>query len=289
MSLSKGLFFCHSCHSKGNLLGFFRSLGLTRDVIERQYRFLIDSAAKNLPPPPDPLRCKVWELTPVEEGVLGFFEYAPTALLNQGYTNDTLYHFEVGFDQWHNRITFPLRDLKGTLVGISGRAADSGMFPRYKVYTKEYKLWRLPERGEPDKRAILWNAHQVYPAVYLQSPHDAKVIVVEGFKAAMWLWQAGVKNVVALLGSYLSWEQQWMLERLGATVYLFLDNNFAGRNGAIKAAETLTKSLTVHVVNYPERLIDVDEAQPDSCLPDEAVEQIEKAPTYLSWLLQYAD
>ena len=41
MSLSKGLFFCHACHAKGNLLSFFRDLGLTRDVIERQYRFLI--------------------------------------------------------------------------------------------------------------------------------------------------------------------------------------------------------------------------------------------------------
>ena len=287
MSLSKGLYFCHSCHSKGNLLGFFRELGLSRGIIERQYRFLIDEATNNLPPPPDPLRCKVWDLQPIDEAVLGLLEYAPTSLLQAGFTNDTLYHFEVGFDKWHQRITFPLRDVKGVLVGISGRAIHPGQEPRYKVYTKEYGAWRLPERTEPDKRALLWNAHYVYPEVYLQNPGDTFVVVVEGFKAAMWLWQSGIKNVVALLGSYLSWEQGWMLERLGATVYLFLDNNYAGRNGTIKAAENLTRSLNVHIVNYPDRLIEDEDAQPDNCLPNEAVKQMATAPTYLNWLLSH--
>ncbi len=287
MSLSKGLFFCHACHAKGNLLSFFRDLGLTRDVIERQYRFLIDEARKNMPPPPDPLRCGVWDLPPIEEGLLGLFDYCPIDLLHAGFTNDTLYHFEVGYDQWHKRITFPLRDLKGALVGISGRATLSSQEIRYKVYTREYGLWRLPERAEPDKRALLWNAHRVYPEVYLSNPGQTYVVVVEGFKAAMWMWQAGVKNVVALLGSYLSWEQKWILERLGATVYFFLDNNYAGRNGAIKAADSLARSLNVRVVEYPDRLIEEEKAQPDNCTPTEITEQMAVAPTYLNWLLKH--
>ena len=286
MSLSKGLFFCHSCHTRGNLLTFFRNLGLTRDIIERQYRFLIDSASKNLPPPPDPLRCKVWDLTPLEEGILGLFEYCPTELLKSGFTNDTLYRFEVGYDRWHQRITYPLRDIKGSLIGISGRATSDRQI-RYKVYTKEYSAWKLPERLEVDKRALLWNAHQVYPEVYLTNPGQTYVVVVEGFKAAMWLWQAGIKNVVALLGSYLSWEQKWILERLGTTVYLFLDNNYAGRSGTIKTADALTKSLNVHIIEYPEHLITNEEAQPDNCTPAEALEQLAIAPTYLNWLLKH--
>lgn len=288
MSLSKGLYFCHACQSKGNLLTFLRELGVSRTLIERQYRFLIDEAAKNLPPPPDPLRVKVWELTPVDESVLGLFEYYPTQLLDAGFTKETLYHFEVGYDQWHQRITYPLRDIKGVLVGISGRATLEDQVPRYKVYTREYGLWRLPIRDEPDKRCLLWNAHQVYPQVYMRPPNDSVVVVVEGFKAAMWLWQSGIKNVVALLGSYLSWEQMWLLERLGARVLLFLDNNYAGRNGTIKAADLLTNSLNVGIVEYPPRLIEDEDAQPDSCTPDEVNEQVANAPTYLNWLMQYA-
>jgi len=287
LSLSKGLFFCHSCHAKGNLLSFFRDLGVPRDKIETHYRFLIDAAAKNMPPPPDPLHCGVWELPPIEEGILGLFDYCPTDLLNEGYTNNTLYHFEVGYDRWHRRITYPLRDIKGSLVGISGRATLKDQNPRYKVYTREYGLWKLPPRGKPDKRSLLWNAHRVYPEVYLSNPGQSKVVVVEGFKAAMWLWQCGISNVVALLGSYLSWEQRWMLERLGSTVYLFLDNDYAGRSGTIKAADTLAKSLNVHVIEYPERLIYEEKSQPDDCTPDEALNQMAISPTYLNWLMKH--
>ncbi len=288
MSLSKGVFFCHSCHNKGNLFAFLRDIGYSRGQIERGFRFLIDQAARNQPPPPNPLKPLVYELAPVEEAVLGLFDHCPTDLLDAGFHRDTLHHFEIGYDRWHQRITFPLRDLKGRLVGLSGRGAD-GVIPRYKVYDSEYKIWDLPQRGQLDRRAIMWNADKVYPQVYFENPGDTKVVVVEGFKACMWLWQAGIKNVVALMGTYLSWEHKWMLERLGASVYLFLDNNYAGRTGTINAAESLTKSLNVHVVEYPRRLLEDEDAQPDSCSPVEAVEVVAKAPSYLNWLLSHAD
>lgn len=286
MSLSRGVFFCHACHARGNLRSFLKAIGLDRGSIEQWYGFLIDEAAKNRPPDPDPLKPLVFELPAIDEAILGIFDYCPHELLDDGFTQKTLMHFEVGFDRWFNRITYPLRDLNGKLIGIMGRNPD-GDGPKYKVYTREYGTWRMPAASEPDKRAILWNAHNVYPTAYFCNPGETSVVVVEGFKAAMWLYQAGITNVVALLGSYLSWEHKWILERIGATVYLFLDNNYAGRSGTIQAADALSKSLTVHVVEYPSRLIDDEDAQPDSLLPIEVSEQLAKAPTYTSWILQH--
>ncbi len=284
LNLSTGLYFCHSCHEKGNLFTFLRDIGLSRDVIERDYRYLIDSASTNLPPPPDALRCRVFDLMPIEESLLGLFEFCPIELLQQGFKLETLRTFEVGYDKWFGRITYPLRDLSGKLVGLMGRNAD-GYGPRYKVYTKEYPMWGLPERTEPDKRLLLWNGFRVYTSLYLNAPTEP-VVVVEGFKAAMWVYQAGVKNVVALLGSYLSWEHQWTLERIGAPVLLFLDNNYAGRKGTFDAAEVLKRSLDVRIVEYPERLEADDDAQPDSLTPDEVVMQTARAPSYLNWMLK---
>lgn len=287
MSLSKGVYFCHSCHSRGNLFTFLRDIGLNRAVIERNYRFLIDQVAKSQPPAPNPLKPLVFELVPIEEAVLGLFDYCPTDMLDAGFHRDTLHYFEIGYDKWHQRITFPLRDLKGRLVGISGRASD-GVIPRYKIYDKEYQRWQLPQRGQLDRRAIMWNSHRVYPLVYFEHPGKTRVVVVEGFKACMWLHQCGISNVMALMGTYLSWEHHWMLERLGASVYLFLDNNYAGRSGTIQAAESLTKSLNVHVVRYPRRLEMDEKAQPDSCSPTEATEALASAPNYLNWLISHA-
>lgn len=288
LSLLKGVFFCHACHVRGNLHTFLRNLGVTRSVIDTQYRDLIDEASKNLPPPPDALNPKLYELPSIPEAVLGLLDYCPNALLSAGFTQQTLFHFEVGYDRWHLRMTFPLRDIKGQLVGISGRAED-GIKPRYKVYTTEYETWGLPAAAEPDRRCVLYNVDKIYPSVYFKNPTDEIVVVVEGFKACMWLWQAGIRNVVALLGTYLSWEHKWILEHLGAPVYLFLDNNYAGRDGTIKAADALAKSLNVHVVNYPARLEDDEDAQPDSCTVDEVLESIGSAPTYLAWLMRNAE
>ncbi len=283
MSLATGLFFCHACQEKGNLFTFLRNIGVPRDVIERGYRFLIDSAASNLPSTPDPLRPKIFSQAPIEEALLGIFENCPVELLNAGFSMETLYAFEVGFDEAHGRITFPLRDLNGKLVGISGRNPP-GIDPKYKVYTEEYKVWKLEPRAEPDKRFLLWNADKLYQSLYFSPPHEP-LVIVEGFKACMWVRQAGIKNVVALLGSYMSWEQRWIIERIGAPVIIFLDNNYAGRRGTVKMADVLKQTMNVGIALYPPRLEDDDKAQPDSCAPEEIVHAVTTAPSYLRWLM----
>ena len=284
MSLINGVFFCHSCHARGTLRTFLRDMGVGAQALKLRYDALIEAAKQNSPKPPDPTRPGVFEMLPIDETFLGLLDMCPTSLLEAGFEEKTLRHFEVGFDKWHNRITFPLRDIRGYLVGISGRAISSEAWPRYKIYDREYKTWGLPERLNWNKRGLLYNAHAVYPATLQLNPSTAFVAVVEGFKACMWVHQAGITNVVGLLGSYLSWEQQWILERLGVPVYLFLDNNNAGIDGVSKASAALTRSVDTLVVEYPKRLEEVDEAQPDSLEQDEVLEQFTKAVPYTTWL-----
>ena len=281
MSLITGLWFCHSCQAKGNLYTFLRDFGLNRQQIELRYQPLLEAAKRNLPPKPDPARPNVFSTDPIPEGLLGIFEHCPITLLEEGFEERTLKHFGVGFDMSHLRITFPLRDLAGNLVGISGRTVQD-YWPKYKIYTDEYPTWELPERINWDKRTVLWNADLIYPQVYFQT-EPAYIVVVEGFKAAMWLWQAGITNVVALLSTYLSNEQKWILERMGAPVYLWFDNNYPGQTGLVKTAENLRHSLRVGVIEYPERLIDDEDAQPDSCAIEETREQVRKARNYFDW------
>jgi len=281
MSLTTGLWFCHACQSKGNLYTFLRDFGINRVHIERVYRPLIDAASRSKPKELDPTRPKIFEEDPIPEGLLGIFEYCPKDLIEAGFTEETLQKFDVGFDMTHVRTTYPLRDLAGRLMGISGRS-PTNEWPKYKLYTEEYKAWDLPARMEPDKRKILWNAHSIYHQVYFQTMPEY-VVVVEGFKACMWLHQSGITNVVALLGTYLSKEQKWMLERMGAPIYLFLDNNEPGQIGLEKTAEVLKTSRFVNIVEYPDRLVEDEDAQPDSCTQDEVLNQVHNARNYFDW------
>lgn len=285
LSLQNGLWFCHSCQASGNLYTFLRDMGLSRVQIDITYKPLIEAAQDNSPERLDPLKPKaIFSDSPIEESLLGVFDYYPKDLIESGYLPATLNHFGVGFDMQHLRATYPLRDLVGNLVGISGRAVTDS-WPKYKVYDKEFPTWGIPERLEPDKRGLLWNAHALYPQLFFQTAPQY-IVVVEGFKACMKVWQAGEKNVVALLGTYLSREHQWILERLGAEVRLFLDNNTPGITGTLKAANRLKKSLRVRVVSYPDRLIENEDAQPDDCTPEEIQQQVQSATEYFSWLAQ---
>ncbi len=286
MSLVKGVFFCHSCHAKGTLRQFLLNMGLDRASLQLNYGMVLEEAGKNKPVHQQTIQPKeIFEVTPVDEALLEYFRYDVSSMM-PGFAPETLEHFDVGWDGWHNRIIFPIRNLEGTLVGLSGRATTSGQNPRYKVYDKEYKVWQRPERIGWNKRSVIWNADTMYPEMFLRpgDMRDTYVVVVEGFKAAMWLWQAGVRNTVAMLGSYLSWEHEWTLAEIGAPVYLFLDNNNAGWRGVIDAANRLDKyNFEVRMVEYPERLKEDEDAQPDDLTQEEVREQVALAPTYQAW------
>jgi len=284
MNLSNGLYFCHACEIKGNLYTFLRDVGIDRQSITMRFGNLLEAAAKNTPARTNPLDPNVLELSPLPESMLGLFDACPTSLLNAGFTEETLHQFDVGFDSVHNRITFPLRDYQGRLSGISGRDV-TGNNLRYKVYDREYQHWDMPARWGFDKRKILWNVHTLYPDL-LFNRGERTVVVVEGFKACMWVRQAGIRNVVALLGTYMSEEQRWILERLGITLYLFLDHNEAGHTGTIKAIERTAKSIPLRIMEYPPRIAEHPQisAQPDSLTVEEIHHSFNTAPDYVTWL-----
>lgn len=270
MNTSTGLYFCHSCGAKGNLYTFFKDLGMPRSEIQLNYSNLIDAAKGNLPAAKDPIHADIFDKNPLDHRVLGLLDYEPNDLIQAGFGAETLKYFEVGFDRWHFRTTYPIRDLGGSLVAISGRSV-TGAVPRYKIYNREYLAWGLPPREEWQRGNVLYNGHRLYGLYKSCEPVD--IIVVEGFKACMWVHQAGLTNVGGLLGHYMTGPQKWILEDLtgggGGTVYMFLDNNGPGWHGCEVAGLDLAKSTRVKVMMYPPRLRDDDNAQPDNCTPDE--------------------
>jgi DNA primase len=277
MNTENGLWFCHSCKESGNLMSFLQRMGVSPIVVERTYRPLIEHLARNAPKPPVKTVAKLLTDNPLDESLLGIFDKCPTDLVNEGFSEDVLQEFKIGFDEAHMRITFPLRDLAGTLMGISGRAVIDDDFPRYKVYDTEYEAWGLQARLRPEKSLILWNAHTVYPKALFGGLNY--LVVVEGFKACMWLHQAGIRDVVALLGSYMSDQQQWALERIGVPVYLMMDNDDAGLKGREYISKILSKSMNVSIVEFEGK-------QPTDITPEAARQALSSAQGYYLWAIK---
>lgn len=299
MSLSKGVWHCWSCQARGTFQTFLRDVGVSHVTISNQYGELLAELRRSTGTTFDPMRPKIVEEDPLDEAMLGLFEKCPLYMVEPEYSalldpNDPivfeeslLKEYDIGFDDMHERITFPLRDFTGNLMGISGRTVTNA-FPRYKVYdSKEYEELGYSPREPARKGSILWNSHRVYPAAFF-GQSDQFILVVEGFRGCLWAIQSGVKNTVALLGSNLSKQQRWLLERMGCRVYLMLDNDDAGRRALCGhvdeagqkrpgIAEQLSRSLDVSIVNYPGK-------QPTLLTQEELCNAVNNAVDYYLWV-----
>lgn len=276
LNRNSGLWLCQACHMHGNFYAFLRSAGVAHLQIITDYKYALDEAGRHAPRPSDPLNPIEPTTEPLDESLLGLFDYYPKLMEEEGFSADLCRQFDVGFDEQHMRITFALRNTMGRLVGISGRTVIDAV-PRYKVYDTEYLDFGLPQR-KTEKRALLWNAHEALVAINaVRDPYARKLVIVEGFKGAMRVAQSGISAVVALLGSYLSNEQLYFIAKRVPAIYMMWDNNPAGRHGCLEAVPRLMASTTaLHFVEY-------NAPQPSDLTPEEVRAAVEAAPLFQTW------
>lgn len=287
MSLTRGVFYCHACGIRGTFKQFLKLVGMSGNAI--------DSLMRDVKPedPEDRRRRMLKDnLNQTEhvlnEGLLGVFQFCPKSLVDAGFDKRLLQRLEVGFDKKNQRIIFPLRDLDGNLAGLVGRTVVDE-YPRYKVYKRDDILPFASDDPETQVRYrqydikshnFLWNAHNVYPKAFFDDLQA--VIVVEGYKACIWVLQQEIDNVVALQGSRMTWAQERILTRLNATIILLLDNNNAGRAGSFDTGRRLFKAgMKVLVCSYPDWC--AAEMQPDNLDKDELMAVLDAAEPFHRW------
>jgi DNA primase len=281
VSTMKPVFFCHACSTNGHLSKLLHKIGVLPDIAKEvieDLAFQAETAYSTVGPfklytGVDPFRGRFV----LDEDLLDEFRLKPADLTKDGFKENTLLHFEVGFDFDRYRIIYPLRNIYGELVGLSGRTVI-GAEPRYKLYRTELiEDAGLPEDYSMDsvKEALLWHGQVTYP--FLMKTEDP-VVITEGFKAAMWIWQAGIHDVIALIGAYCSDIHVELLARTNSPIILFLDNNPAGITGTAHAGKKLLEANKVYCATYPDR-----REQPDDLTPTEVKAALRNAKTYRNW------
>ncbi len=282
----KAIFHCFSCHIAGDISYFLELMGLPESAREAELSGIKPILEKNRETyrlekqntfiNKDPFKAEYV----LPESILGVYDWCPTKLVEKGFSISLLKDLDIGFDRNGQRIMYPLRDLYGNLAGFSGGAQYQWQEPKYKVYQGRRKVnghWTSGDFGDwfdeqfPDFRCenhdFLWNFNRIYRHALSTSDPNATVFVVEGFKACMWMLQAGFTNTVALMGSYISERQQLMLHRLNTNVVLFLDNDKAGREATVWIGEYLWRPMRgrISVVTYPGN---DENTQPDNYPPE---------------------
>jgi len=216
------------------------------------------------------------------DAVLGAWDWCPAELVRAGFTEETLRRNEVGYDRKRDRITFPIRDIFGNLVGVSGRQPE-GVLPKYKIYSgierydgKEVKGElgeTFPEYSSQSVKDHIYGAHHWYDE--LNTATDGQVILVEGYKARLWVEQCGWDHVGGLMGTAMTSQQERIIRSLGADVWVFMDNDKPGRRASRDICWRLSdSSLRVYECHYP---AGHDGHQPDDLTEDEIRQTLETA------------
>jgi len=146
-------------------------------------------------------------------------------------------------DFFFNRVTFPVRDLKGRTVGFGARRIEAdaggraGGGPKY-VNTPETVLFH--------KGRLVYGLDRALESVR----KGGHLVLVEGYTDVMAAHQAGLEQVVAVLGTATTEEHAAAVRRSGARrVSLVFDGDEAGRRATYKALHgLLSLDLAIDVV-----------------------------------------
>ena len=163
----------------------------------------------------------------------------------------TVNYFGLGFCSkglMAGRVAIPIHNQRGDLVAYAGRWPGDPPEGEAK--------YKLPPGFK--KRLVLFNFHRAgkeFP--------EKNLIVVEGFFDCFRVWQSGHKNVVGLMGSALSAEQEDLLNSQAKMVTLMLDQDDAGRKATIEILPRLAKKLFIRVIELPS-----EGDQPDSLVKE---------------------
>ena len=127
-----------------------------------------------------------------------------------------------------NRLIFPIFEHNGKIVAFGGRVLDN----------REPKYLNSPSTNFYTKGSILYG----YNFTRSEIAKTGIAIIVEGYIDLIALYQSGIKNVVAPLGTALTESQINILGRGRGKIHLVFDGDNAGLNATRRSVELIAKS-----------------------------------------------
>jgi DNA primase len=160
-------------------------------------------------------------------------ELVAAGLVKKGTKGGWLDHFRA-------RIMFPIRDARGRMQGLGGRATRENQRAKY-VNSPEGELYR--------KSRTLYGIDRARGAI----AKAGRAVVVEGYTDVIAAHQAGVGETVAVMGTAITPEQVKLLSAHAEEVVLALDADRAGREAMLRAQQVARgKRVRLRVVGMPE-------------------------------------
>jgi len=174
------------------------------------------------------------------------------------------------YDKFSGRLIFPIFSPNGRVIAFAGRVLDER--------EKAAKYLNSPESQIYYKGRILYGLSFAKDEIRKLD----KAILVEGYMDLISLFQAGVKNVVAVSGTALTEDQVQLLSRYSKNVVLLFDADTAGIKASMRSIELLLKrDVEVKIATLP------GGEDPDSFINNYGKEKFDETVSYAQNFLEY--
>jgi DNA primase len=141
------------------------------------------------------------------------------------------------YDRFRGRLIFPIRDMRGQVIGFGGRVLDDGL-PKY---------LNSPQTPLFDKSSVLYGIDLAKGAIRRENT----AVIVEGYMDVLMAHQHGIANVVASMGTALTEAQLRLLKRLTKKFTLALDADAAGDQATLRGLALARETLDRQIVPVP--------------------------------------
>lgn len=270
VSPDKQIFHCFGCGAGGNVIHFISKIeGLdfkdTLELLANRVNIELPTLDNLEDDKTARLKSKVYEINKIAAEFYHENLYKPTSKIAQEYIkkrkldNRTLKAFLIGYagnfnelylllkqkgyteeemlasslvkrtenggymDSFRKRLMFPIQDVRERVIAFGGRVLDDSK-PKY---------INSPEN-------IVYSKGRNLFGLNVAKKHDTKkIVIVEGYMDAISLYQRGITNVVASLGTAMTEAQGRLLRRYSEQVILGYDADGAGQAAILRGMEIL--------------------------------------------------
>ena len=270
VSPDKQIFHCFGCGVGGNVITFIskiEGIGFKEsiEVLAERANIKLPSIDNSVDSKKEELKAKVYKVNNFTAEYYHKRLYEPFSKLAQEYVkkrqlnNETIKSFKIGFsgkfdelyqalkkegfneeeilesglvnkndngkyiDRYRNRLMIPIFDERNRVIAFGGRVLDDSK----------------PKYINSSENIVYVKGRHLFGLNVAKKNQMEKIIVVEGYMDAISLYQRGITNVVASLGTALTTSQGWLLRKNCEQVILGFDSDGAGQTAILRAMEVM--------------------------------------------------
>lgn len=136
-------------------------------------------------------------------------------------------------DKFRDRVMFPIINVRGDVIGFGGRIMynDTGE-----------KGYKVPKYLNSSETPVFDKGRNLFSLNIAKNAHERELILCEGYMDVISVYQAGITNIVATLGTAITPNQAKLLMRYADEILICYDSDEAGVKATLRAIDVITEA-----------------------------------------------